>query len=481
MYWIVFFLLGMTSRVPFATAEPHLAKPHELRLKRGESLDDAIKRIFFECERGECSIPEASGVLVSLSSLFPGQEQRHLKICNGSLVGQSKWGITNAHCLSPHILSQKENCSNQVALVFPRQKGSGIEVVRCKKIWLKSDWPDGFMGVPMVQSDYAVFEVESTKRKALPFSRGFLNSNQSLEVLNWTPVFLSDGRIRALESRLRARVKMGSLLHSQFLTSNHSTALGLIIEGHGTLKNVDLGHSGSVIQDASGQVVGVLQSRLTEGFEWKLKSRDWLQNFNLGAVQFEWPVKAPAHFYFTQTRCLMSNSNLCKEDKWHLQFQNLKMEVYKILQANRQTWIDSLLSSLRDVPFEYEVFEDRDSTFRVKPRCLKDPSIWKSKLRLLENHGYLNWKARVYETEVLPTTLKLSVRVSLNSEFVPTTMVLEPEIERSQFRFYSFAQNWAFEKRVFQSLSSSEPTYVLLDESIQKFRNLTSPLPVCQK
>ncbi|MCB9073520.1 MAG: trypsin-like peptidase domain-containing protein [Bdellovibrionaceae bacterium] len=208
---------------------------------------------------------------------YDGQEYSpQIATCTAFLIDDNIIA-TNSHCVPEYLKAKTSSCEDKIAVRFLNQ---GKNIFGCKEVLDYSE-------VKIFQKDFAFLKIESTKISPLKIHKAGLSDNEPLKIIRMTPNTGFKGGVLETET---CKTTFNSLLNFYGATPWSPTSVALGCEGvHG--------NSGSPVLNQVGDVVGILQSNVEEGYRLLIKMN--LARFGLSDIP-----NLPRHVQFTNLSCV---------------------------------------------------------------------------------------------------------------------------------------------------------------------------------
>lgn len=227
-----------------STSGPSSRKPDRERAagNRAESLNQLNESYVY------CAVPgkECPNNVAKLTMRWLEDGKYRIGFCSGTLVGDDLI-LTNRHCIPPGFKQNGAACKDAIKIMFPETKTGDEERLDCLNIvQVFEELPD--------QPDIAVIRIErpASRRDIVPMVGNSLSHGDTLTAYTMNPGSELYGSIR----KKTCKVSQDDIYYFK----QDSTAGNMVITGGRC--NVIGGNSGSSILNSSGEIVGVIHSRL---------------------------------------------------------------------------------------------------------------------------------------------------------------------------------------------------------------------------
>lgn len=344
--------------------------------------------------------------------------------CTGFLIAEDIVA-TNSHCIPDHLKSSDSRCESKIGIRF---LGSSTKknIFGCKEII-------NYSPVGVFDPDYAFFRIEKTGREPFAINKTGLRDNQPVRVPRVTPLNRSFGGRLEVES---CKVGLGTLLNPKASNSWSRTGVGLGCQATG-------GNSGSPVLNDAGEVIGILQSMMSDQYRRILV--EMFKRFKL-----EVPRNLIPHMLFTSLSCVSDPvTGLGNEQKCNfgeelslidcIAFENDRTE------ANNKHIYEKWKADLPPI-FVYQFVSEESTSLSVQaePICVKPKSVYGDYDRFVSRTGVLGFRKENLDL-VYPQFITVGGRFAVDDEYR-----LEPEIRfveelRSEFSINLVKENgrWA--------------------------------------
>ncbi len=265
-------------------------------------LDDKIKSIplTYCADQDACSASVGVTLLVHEEAGYVQSAQ--MAQCTGFLLEKKNLVAFNAHCLSDLIKENPGQCANYIAIKFPKE-GSSPEVSRnCKRLINYSEHDR----IPGTIMDYAIIEIDPVDREPFQISDKPVQVNDQLKVIKVDPGQYS------IEGRMDinyCRVQGNSLLNMDYLGPYSETLLAVEYPyseypDYSYRCTITKGNSGSPILNSDGELVGIIQSGVTQAMIGILRHWNKVEIVEGISFDFDRYAEVPNNLSFTNAQCL---------------------------------------------------------------------------------------------------------------------------------------------------------------------------------
>lgn len=363
-------------------------------------LKNELRAADFFCASGLC--PENVGLL--LINKNGSESSPALSQCSSFLIANDILA-TNSHCIPDYLKGSGSSCEGKMAVRF-LNRDVQKSIFGCKKVLFYSSLDKVF------GSDVAFLQIEPTGITPFQIHKEGLKDDQKITMMKVNPWGYKAGGTLEVEN---CNVAWNTLLNIKAtgLWSETGLAWGC---------HVIQGNSGSPVVAENGQVLGVMQSLMTEN--WSREIEKVFKSMNL-----RMPNPLPPHGNFTNLSCIadpvtgQANIEKCETTKARNLFDCVSVGSTEKSKASAEAVFQKWKSELPSI-FVYEfITSTQTQSVDARPLCVKPKEKFADYNKYVSRRGILGFRKDAMSFRY-PRTIFIGSNLSLDSR-----MKLSPDIQ----------------------------------------------------